>query len=68
MPKPCGDVEISSSLAAAIGSSNPHTYPTNKIHIHTELPANPLTQLTSHQFSLAIARRMMTRSDHHHAV
>jgi len=35
------------------------------IHIHTELPTNPLT---SHQISLTIARRMMVRSQHHHAV
>jgi len=35
------------------------------IHIHTQLPTNPLT---SHQFSLTIARRIMMRSQHHHAV
>jgi len=35
------------------------------IHIHTELPNNPLT---SHQFSLTIAHRMIMRSQHHHAV
>jgi len=34
------------------------------IHIHTELPTNPLT---SRQFSLTIARRMMMSSQHHHA-
>jgi len=35
------------------------------IHIHTQLPTNPLT---SHQFSLTTAHRMMMRSQHHHAV
>jgi len=36
-----------------------------EIHTHTELPTNALT---SHQFSLTEARRMMMRSQHHHAV
>jgi len=60
------DFKLYGEVNSAIGSYHPHTYPTNKIHIHihTELLTNPLT---SHQFSLTIARRMMMRSQHHHA-
>ena len=49
----------------SLGTNCMVQYPTDKIHIHTELSTNPLT---SHQFSQKIARRMMMRSQHYHAI